>query len=247
MAKNPSDTDSDIAKLGRMHKGRIGEDIIRAAFTIHGYQVVPLGIEHTPALTMNDKFIWGDPLFHVFRRSPDFLVVKRIKGELRRLFVEAKCWPSVKTPEEFYDQVRKTAVEKYLGRPVDEQGNPMTTDESEKWIEDDLTDKKRALHRSLPVMEDVRFMVIALGEVYFFRLGDIIRAGTGTDGTSGLKGPWRLGHSPTASDLKQLSPCDKEWFDADFQAINVFIKDNMPAIIAGCELCEKRAGMPTTP
>jgi hypothetical protein len=252
------EANSEVGKLGSFHKGRIGEDILRLAFRLRGYQVIPLGIENTPALTGNDAYIWNNPLFQIFRHAPDFLVVKRFQERFEYLFIEAKCWPAVRSDNKLFDEVRKVAVGKYLGKPVDADGNPLK-DVSGKSIKDNLkeldklVERHHAMDKTIPVMADIRFMVIANGDLHLFRLGNIVFVCKGKKGKKGAKEfkgsrlttPWQSFRDNLDFEDHELKYKDSseprcpKWFEKDFEAIRSFIKSNYAEIKAGCDLCEQ--------
>ncbi len=243
--QNAIKIDSELALLNNFHKGRMGEDIIRAAFTLHGYHIIPLGIEHTPALDASEPYIWQDPLFQVLRHAPDFLAVKRFGDIFNYIYVESKFWPSRNNKSELYDWIRDAAVRKYLGCLVDRNGSRLIAPNG-KYAKDDLGDARRSLQKTISVMGDVRFVIIALGDAYIFRLGNIVY-GNSENRKSGLRSPWKIGKDPNETDRAEKLSINKgngkvrcpEWFQADFDKIRKFIQDNYPTLKQGIEMCGK--------
>ena len=181
-------------------KGRMGEELVRSAFTLHGYRVIPTGIEHTPVVAANDKWVRKNLLFNILRHAPDFLVTKEVANETKYAFLEVKYWPSATRLETLDDRFDKMLVNNYLGYPMkieevtknikkDADKHPEFFSET-KQPGHQLLKKHRTHQKGVHVFSDTIMVVITKEDVALIKLGDVFFAGTRSK-PSGIHIDWK--------------------------------------------------------
>jgi hypothetical protein len=200
-------------------KGRMGEEMVRSAFTLHGYKVVPTGIEHTDAVAMNDKWVQRSLLFNVLRHAPDFLIAKKKGEETKSAFIEVKYWPSATTQDKLNDLTEDRLVENYLGEAVgfgcmpSQMTRKASCDPSHCLAQgeiDNLKSMKYRLHQAVAhVFFETILIVITDKKVHAIMVGDVLIKAVKSM-PSGLQDGWHKKWNKV-TDYHQFSFIKDDW------------------------------------